>query len=493
MSEGLASVAAVSASDLPTSTPSAEGVAAAGVLAFLDDLETAAGVEPHGLLVLRHGRVVVAGWWAPYTSARRHLLYSLSKTFTATAAGLAVADGLLDLDETVIGCFPELDAQVTDPRSRSMLVRHLVTMSTGHLSDMWEPVMHAGGEEPVAAFLALAPERDPGTVFAYNQPATYTLAAIVQRRTGRTLVEQLRPRLLDPLGIGPVAWQQHPAGRDLGFSGLHASTGAVARLGQLYLQGGRWQGRQLLPEAWVEQASRPHVPTPEQDGPDWQQGYGFQLWMSQHGYRGDGAYGQFCLVLPEQDAVVAITGGSPDMQRVLDGVWRHLLPALDDAAGASADDDVHLAVRLAALSLPGLPGVRGPQAPQRWRGAVLAPAAGVRRDQPSLRSVRVEHDDDGWSVVLQDGGEPTRARLGQEAWTTTGTGVPMAVSGGWLADGTLRLALVLLETPHRLLLTCRLTDGDSNSNDSNDDGTFEARWATEPLHGGPLHTMRAPG
>ena len=111
--------------------------------------------------------------------------------------------------------------------------------------------------------------------------------------------------------------------------------------------------------------------------------------------------------------------------------------------------------------------------------------------------MRVEHDDDdGWSVVLQDGGEPTRARLGGEAWTTTGTGLPMAVSGGWLADGTLRLALVLLETPHRLLLTCRLTDGDSNSNDSNDsndDGTFEARWATEPLHGGPLHTMRAPG
>ena len=482
-------------SDLPTSTPSAEGVAAAGVLAFLDDLQTAEGIEPHGLLVLRHGRVVVAGWWAPYTSGRRHLLYSLSKTFTATAAGLAVADGLLDLDETVVGCFPELDARITDPRSRSMLVRHLATMSTGHLADMWEPVVHAGGEEPVAAFLDLAPERDPGTVFAYNQPASYTLAAIVQRRTGQTLVEYLRPRLLDPLGIGPVAWQQHPAGRDLGFSGLHATTDAVARLGQLYLQGGRWQGRQLLPEGWVQQASRPHVATPAQDGADWQQGYGFQLWTSRHGYRGDGAYGQFCLVLPEQDAVVAITGGSADMQRVLDAVWQHLIPAMADDARTSSDDDGQLAGRLAALSLPSLPGRPGPETPQRWHGAVFTPAAGVRRDQPSLHSVRVEEDGDGWSVVLEDGGEATRARRGQDAWTTTDAGVPMAVSGGWLDDGTLRLALVLLETPHRLLLTCRLHDDGNNSTSgpSSGDGTFEARWATEPLHGGPLHAMRAPG
>ena len=290
---------------LPISSPAAQGVLAEAVHEFLNALEEAPEVEPHSLMVLRHGFVVAAGWWWPYTGPRPHLLYSLSKIFTATAAGLAVADDLLRLDDPVVDYFPEVRAKLTHSQAHAILVRHLASMSTGHTEDTAGRVFTSGPEDPVLNFLLLPPEREPGSVFCYSQPATYTLAAIVQRVTGKTLTQYLQKRLLDNLGATQPTWLQHPTGRDIGYSGLYATTDTVARLGQLYLQGGQWEGQQLLPRSWVREATRAQVAT-GLNGPDgaW---YGYQFRMSQHGYRGDGAYGQFCLVLPDEDAVVALT------------------------------------------------------------------------------------------------------------------------------------------------------------------------------------------
>ena len=303
----------------PRSTPSAQGVDPTGVEAFLDQMDAHPEVELHSLMLLRNGHVVTEGWWAPYTPERVHLLYSLSKSFASTAAGFAVAEGLLDLDRTVLSYFPELDADVTDERSRSMLVRHVAAMASGHDAETIEQVFGSDPDDLVRGFLRIPPEHEPGSWFAYNQPCTYSLAAIVQRESGQGLVDYLTPRLFAPLGIGRVGWQQHPPGRALGFTGLHATTDAIAKLGQLYLQRGWWGDRQLLPEEWVDEATSLQVANPREDNPDWRQGYGFQFWLARHGYRGDGAYGQFCVVLPEQQTVVAITGASIDMQAVLDG------------------------------------------------------------------------------------------------------------------------------------------------------------------------------
>jgi CubicO group peptidase (beta-lactamase class C family) len=286
--------------DLPRASAESQGVDPAGIDAFLDTLEAASDVEPHSLMVLRHGQVLAQGWWAPYEREQPHLLYSLSKSFASTALGLAVGEGLVDLDATVLSYFPELDADITDPRSRSMRVRHVAAMASGHLSETLERALTNDPVDLVRGFLLVPPDREPGTVFAYNQPCTYTLAAIVQRLSGQTLVDYLRPRLFDPLGIGQVGWQQHPVGRDLGFTGLHATTDAIARLGLLYLQRGVWNGTRLLSEAWVAEATSVQVANPDESNPDWRQGYGFQFWMARHGFRGDGAYGQFCIVLPEQ-------------------------------------------------------------------------------------------------------------------------------------------------------------------------------------------------
>ncbi|MFI9169523.1 serine hydrolase domain-containing protein [Streptomyces lincolnensis] len=472
---------------LPTSSPAAQGVAASGVHAFLDSIEAAPDIEPHSVMILRHDHVVASGWWAPYSPQRVHLLYSISKSFTATAAGFAVAEGLIRLDDPVISYFPEFEADITDPRSRATLVRHVASMSSGHLEDALDRARALDAENLVRGFLLLPPDRDPGTVFAYNQPATYTLAAILQKVTGQTLTEYLRPRLLDPLGIGETAWIRYRTGGELGFSGLHATTDALARLGLLYLRDGVWEGKRLLPEGWVAEASRAHIETaadnPASVGSDWDRGYGFQFWRSRHGYRGDGAYGQFCLVLPEHDAVIAMTSQTENMQKVLDLAWEHLLPAFGPRPlSGRQEEDAALAERLAALTLPSVPGKAAPpERAQDWAGAGFAPDETVRETLPATTAVRVSATGDSWCVTLVEDGLRLELPLGPGGWTVVEDPMPVAVGGGWTDPDTLVVDVACLETPHHLVVTCSLPDG-----------TFSARWSTRPLHGRSLGSLRAP-
>ncbi|WP_432119904.1 serine hydrolase domain-containing protein [Streptomyces sp. bgisy032] len=472
----------MSASALPSSGPAAQGVDASGVHAFLDALETAPGIEPHSLMIMRHGRLVASGWWAPYTPGRPQLLYSLSKSFTGTAAALAEAEGLLDFDAPVIAYFPEFEADITDPRSRAMRVRHVASMASGHEHETVDEAFGTDPAEPVRGFLLQPPERDPGTVFAYNQPTTYTLGAIVQRASGQSLSAYLRPRLLDPLGVGEVFWRRDRTGRELGFSGLHATTDAVARLGQLYLRDGVWNGERLLPEGWAARASHPHTPTAgamgETDREDWHQGYGHQFWLSRHGYRGDGAYGQFCLVLPEHDAVIATTAATERMQEMLDLVWKHLLPAFGPAplSGREAAD-ASLRERLDRLALPAVEGSPEPPGGEAdWAAGQFTASGGG-----PVRTAALARDADGWTLTLTGDGDRLGLRFGGDGWTVAEEPLPTAVSGGWSDAGTLSVDVLFLETPHRLALTC-----------SRAGRTLTARWCTEPLHGGRLTSLRAP-
>jgi CubicO group peptidase (beta-lactamase class C family) len=458
---------------LPTSSPSTEGVDAAGISAFVDGLESTPGVEPHSLVVVRHGSVVAQGWWTPYSADRVHLLYSLSKSFTSTAVAFAVDEGLLALDDTVLSHFPELDADVTDPRSRSMRVRDVLSMSSGHRSEALDRALQADPADLVRGFLLTPPDADPGSVFAYNQPCTYAAAAIVQRASGVPLTEYLRPRLFEPLGIGQASWQRDDSGREIGFSGLHAQTEAVALLGQLWLQRGVWQGRRLLPASYVDEATRVQVENPDEANPDWSQGYGFQFWAARHGYRGDGAYGQFCVVLPEHDVVVALTGQTVDMQAVLDLAWRHLLPAFDGPGDEAADDA--LARRTAELGLVPLEDETGAA---ELRAASFAPTSSS--EQPTLTAVEIAGDDSSWRVRLHEGDEVLEAELVLGAWAVTGA---LAVTAG--RRGTaLHVDVVFVETPHRLHLVL-------------EDDSVDVRWETTPLHAPPLHApplhqLRAP-
>jgi CubicO group peptidase (beta-lactamase class C family) len=477
------------ASSLPRSTPADQRVDPAAILSFLDALDRHPGIEMHSLMVVRNGQVIAEGWWAPYSAGRPQLLYSLSKSFTSTAAAFAQAEGLLDLDDTVISHFAEFDADITDPRSRAVKLRHVAAMASGHTRDMLAEAVARDRAEPVRGFLLSPPDREPGTVFAYSQPCTYALASIIQRNAGMPLTQYLRPRLLDPLGIGPVGWHTFPPGREQGFSGLHARTEDVAKLGLLYLQRGRWQGTQLIPEAWVAEATSQQVASPERENPDWAQGYGFQFWMSRHGYRGDGAFGQFCVILPEHQAVVVTTAYTTGMQAMLDAMWAHLLPGLGAAAADAGPAQDQLAGRLERLALPAFRAQPAPAGWAPWTGMPFTVTDGApgSRVRPALTAVGVAPSDAGWQISLVEPGNALTVPVDSGVWTVSqptdrrGNTIPVAASGGWLDDGTLRAEIIFLETPHRMDITCTLPGR-----------TATAVWRHPPLMPSKLQHLHCP-
>jgi CubicO group peptidase (beta-lactamase class C family) len=450
---------------LPRSTPAAEGVSAAGIEAFLDAIETAPAITLHSLMVLRHGQVVAEAWWAPYRPDDVHLLYSISKSFTATALGFALAEGLLSLDDTVLEHFPELDPGPSALRARAITVDHLARMATGHHSDILEAMKRIDPADPLRAFLRLEPESEPGSVFAYNNGATYTLAAILQERTGQSLTSYLQPRLFDPLGIAPPHWDTLGP-RQMGFSGLHLTTEELARFAQLYLQHGAWSGSSVLLPDWVAEATRAHTANPGEPEPDWQRGYGYQFWRSRHGYRADGAFGQFALVLPEQDAVVVTTGETETMQAILDAVWAHLIPAFDGPV--SAGDDDRLAARLASLNLP----VEG---------------AGSYPGEDWVTSCVLTEQPDGWVLSMTDPDQRLAVGCGNRRWQRTavpvsdGRAVVVEAQGRWTDSETFTAELVFVHTPHRVTVTFTPRTGSST-----------ARWRTVPLGGVSLARLATP-
>ncbi|MBK8024672.1 MAG: serine hydrolase [Chloroflexi bacterium] len=315
---------------LGRSTPEAQGVASGAIQKFIEAVE-ASGEELHSLMLLRHGQVIAEGWWSPYRADRPHMLFSLSKSFTSTAIGLAAAEGRLTVDDLVAGYFPDDLPEVVSPNLAALKIRHLLSMSVGHVTDSTESMTAFPKGRWKQGFLAHPVEREPGTHFVYNSGATYMLSAILQKVTGMRLLDYLRPRLLDPIGIGRATWEQSPEKIDTGGWGLRLVTEDIARFGQLYLQNGVWQGKQIVPEAWVREATSWKIDNGPDPNSDWNQGYAYQFWRCRHkSYRGDGAFGQYCVVMPEQDAVLVMTGAMRDMQIPLNCAWDHLLPAMSE-------------------------------------------------------------------------------------------------------------------------------------------------------------------
>ncbi len=467
--------------DLPISPPAAQGVASEGILAFLDAIEADPNIEPHGLIIQRHGHRIAEGYWAPHTPDRSRLVYSLSKTFTGTALAMQLGEGRLALDDLVCEHLPEL-FEGADERTRRMRIRHIASMSSGHDREMIMEAITADPSDPVRGFFTVAPDEEPGTLFAYNQPPVLALATILQRLCGQRLSEYLRPRVLEPLDVADLRWAQMRPGLDMGFSGVYTNLDAVARLGQLYLDDGMWDGQRLLPEGWVAQASSVQIANPQRDEPDWRQGYGFQLWRSQHGYRGDGAFGQYMVVLPEHDAVVAMFSCEENMQAVLDLMWMHLLPAFGSSAPASAQApaqaDHLLSTRLSRLSLPTVA--------DRLGGTPVPPTNGLHQPgapgPTSHRTISSVVVADG-RVLLHEGDHALGFPL-TPGWSSE-PGAEVSASSTLLPDGRIAIDLVMLACPHRLEIT--LDPAAS---------TFSTHWPIMPLFlaGLPnqLNAMSAP-
>ena len=448
---------------LPRSTPSASGVSSRAISALLDDL-AARSVECHSVMVVRHGRVVAEGWWAPYSADRPHLLYSLTKSFTSIAVGLAIEDGLLSLDDLVVDVLPEHVPADVSAQGRRLTVHHLLSMTVGHATNSLEEAWLLEPQDLVKGFLRVPFTRPEGTRHVYDDATTYVLARMVERVTGRGLPELLEDRVFHPMGIGDAEWDRVGNGAAFGFHGLHLTTEGIAAFGELLLRGGRWGDHQLVPRAWVELATRQHVATHHVEGSvegaDAWCGYGYQFWMSRHGYRGHGAYGQRCVVVPSHDLVVAVTGAT-EPQDVLDAIWEHLLPGIDAPPDAPAD--APLADRLRRLSLAPVTGsaAAGRSLTARVDGSSENSAV------PGGTTVVVDPVAGGWLVQI---GADIKVEVGHGAWRESSPlGRPVVGAGAWQGD-TFLADLYVITTPHRVRL---VVDGDT--------GTAVATWSTVPL------------
>jgi CubicO group peptidase (beta-lactamase class C family) len=457
----LALAAAAPAQPLTTSTPEEQGVASSAILAFVQALEKEVDA-PHGFVLLRHGQTIAQGWWAPYEQRAPHILYSLSKSFTSTAIGLLADEGKLDIDDPVISFFPDDAPKNPSDNLKAMRIRDLLTMTTGHAQDTIGKVAQGGDDNWARSFLAIPVDKRPGTYFVYNSGASYMLSAIVHKVAGKPALDLLNERLFKPLGIEKATWDADPKGVNVGGWGLSITTGDIAKLGQLYLQKGVWNDQRILSEAWVRLATSPQTANGTNPQSDWNQGYGFQFWRCRNGaYRGDGAFGQFCVVMPEQDMVLAITAGQGDMQKSLNLVWQHLLPGVKAQSmppdGASRQA---LAKKLATLAHPAVKG----EAASALAGKVNGKPFTLDANPAGIKTVTFEFKNDASIVVIQTDQGEQKFDLGSGEWkkstvpfhklglsaAATSRSEPVAASGAWTAADHFAARAWLTETPFRL-------------------------------------------
>ncbi|WP_022909838.1 serine hydrolase domain-containing protein [Aestuariimicrobium kwangyangense] len=426
------------------------------------EAQQAAGCELHSLTVVKDGVRLVEFGVAPWTLERASLVYSMSKTFTSAAFGIARERGLLSEDDLVIDLFPEhLDDRV-GPKARTITLGHCLSMASGHTFDTIELfngrwTLDSSG---IGEFLRHEPDGTPGETFCYNQLCTYTVALAVARATGTSVHDLMRREVLDKLDCEPSWWASDPDGNAFGFSGNHVSPRTLASFIGLVANGGvavggAHDGEQLLPQGWIDQYAIKRVenaaanPSPDSD---WAQGYGWQVWRGRDGgHRADGAYGQYGLIWPDQKLAVVITSLVGDMQVTIDQVRQILLPALDSLEAPEPAAIVPVPTGSADFAA--------------WSGTIADRGA-----------ARVASDGDGWLIAWSDpdGGEH-RIPVGHGHWRDSvmrwdGSSLDVSAAGAVDESGVLRVRLACLNTPHTALLDF---PGDT------DRGSFS--WNAQPL------------
>ncbi|HEV3415037.1 MAG TPA: serine hydrolase [Puia sp.] len=453
----------------PRSTPEQQGISSASIRAFLAAIHSS-GQEFHSIMIIRHGLVVAEGWWYPFAPAHHQQLYSLSKSFTGTAIGMAIDEKLMKPDDQVISFFPNDQPSSISTNLAALKVRHLLSMSVGQEKDSILTLEHTpAGTTWEETFLALPVIYEPGTRFLYNSGASYMLSSIIKHVTGHNVHEYLKPRLYAPLGITDASWTENSEGVNMGASDLRIRTEDIGKLGQLYLQQGKWNGRQLVSREWVELATKKEIDTGKTDS-SWGYGYGFQFWLNPPGgFRADGAYGQYSMVFPEKNTVVVITSESADKEKTMHTVWDHLYPALTDHRTLPANAAEYLKLRdeLNALVLP--PPSLNRQSP------IDATLSGKKflldNNQFNAKSVSFLFETGKVLFTLTEDGKPDiMINCGIDKWIIKGNrkpsahslfslrridfDSPVAASAGWKDDRTLVLTFRFLEAIHGDTLTC---------------------------------------
>lgn len=445
---------------LPYSTPEREGVSSRVLL----DLYKAWGKldSLNSFIIVRRGKVIAEHYYAPYRPETPHMLFSLTKSFTSLAIGFAEAEGLLSLDDPAVDHFPEMTFKQDRTILKKITIRHLLTMSGGHqvcpLLSL-PPEELAKVQNYIQAFFDAPFVYAPGEKFIYNSAGTNVLAAIIKQVSGQNISEYLKPRLLDPLQIRTFSVMQDPSGVEIGGWGGMARTRDLAKLGECIRMNGVWQDRQIIPPEYLKEATSFQMDNSANEHPDWKMGYGYQFWQSRHGFRGDGACGQYLLVVPEADLVVAITSGMAEMGRILDDLWAILIPSLYDHARADKPEAWAELDSFARndLNIPLCAGDRTRRM-EKKTFRIQANPIGIRNITVSTMMGRAQILFDG-----PNGQELLSAGFGHFVDNAIRMNRPFmhraAASAGWQSDHILRVETVLADTPFRITYLLDFSNG----------------------------------
>jgi len=457
---------------LPRSTPEIQGISSEGIIRFLEAIEQS-HQEFHSLMILRHGHVVAEAWWAPYSSEHRQQLYSLSKSFTGTAIGLAVSEGLFTVDDPIIKFFPDILPDQISDNLAALKIKHLLSMSVGHAKDSILILeASAPGVPWEKTFLSLPVVYKPGSQFMYNSGASFMLSAVIKKVTGLTAHEYLGPRLYKPLNITNTTWGENCEGINMGASHLRMPTEDIAKFGQLYLQKGLWNGKQVISKEWVAAASSKQIENGRNDS-SWGYGYGYQFWLNPPGgFRADGAFGQYSMILPEQDAVVVITSESIETKKTMQVVWDVLIPEMkNDPLSKNKTGNKLLLQKLEALKYD--PPKRATSSP--ITGKISGKDFILNENPFNAKAVSFRFTDDTCVFSLKEDGKPDIVITnGVNGWIRKGNLKPsahslfslrridfdsiVAASATWQNENTLLLTWRFIETVHGDSLTCIFYD-----------------------------------
>jgi CubicO group peptidase (beta-lactamase class C family) len=376
-------------------------------------------------MFIRHGKVIAEGWWEPYGKEYKHLLYSASKTFTATGIGLAVSENRLKLTDKVISFFPySLPDSISD-YMRELTVQNLLTMSVGQDP---EPRSMGSGGDWITTFIGSAPVHKPGSVFKYNNMATFMLSAIVQQVTGQTLYEYLQPRIFKPLAIQGIDWDLNPQGINLGMIGLRLKTEDLAKFGQLLIQNGVWKGKQLLPKEWVKEATSFKIESLDagnkapKDLNDWAQGYCYQMWRGRNNsVRLDGMAGQFVMLFPDKDAFVVFTANARNTQNELNLIHDYLIPAIKSDKPLPGNTELNnvLQKRQADLSLK--PVVTAGLSASEFEAQISGKEFSLAENSNNIQSVYFTFNEDDCSFAIKRDNKIVVIKAGPESWKKSNT------------------------------------------------------------------------
>lgn len=438
--------------------PEQVGISSKGIIDFLDTVYDKQ-INIHSFMLLRYGKVAAEGYFKPFHAELRHNIYSVSKSITSAAVGIAIGEGLLSLEDKVTDFFPEKLSQCVHKYTAMMRIKHLLTMTTVHKESTDKSV-----DDWVKVFLNTPPSHIPGTVFAYDTTGTHTLCAILQKVTKMTVHEYLKTRLFEPIGIGEIEWESCPRNINKGGSGIKCTTEDLARFGQLYLQKGVWDGIRILPEGWVEHSTARHIDN--SNTPmllDGQKGYGYQFWrIRNNAYCAFGMGGQFIVVIPEKDTVFVSTANTllykDGHQMILDSLWETLYPAIADEP-IEENDFVYKEMkhRLDSLTLMMPEGRNISPNAQKVSGKRFQ----LEENHLGYDACEFVFHDEHSMLSFYKGGDRLNVKFGMNQWILGSEpflGLQSASAATWVDDQTCIVHIHILDDVQMFILTCRFEE-----------------------------------